>query len=105
PTAGRADALQFEVGLALPAVLQRPTAVVASCAAHELDRLGQARVARRADGLEMVKGAEDVVVPARGKRESDKFRLDDFARAVGAEEPVHEKELAAAALSVPHLLP
>jgi hypothetical protein len=35
----------------------------------------------------MVESAEDIVVPPRWEREASECRLDDFTRAVGAEEP------------------
>ena len=37
-------------------------------------------------------------MPARWEREENKNRLDDFARAVGAKEPVHQQEFASSVL-------
>ena len=50
-----------------------------------------------ARGLEVIEGAEDVVVPSGRKRKTHKQRLDDFASAMG-EEPVRQKKFPAAAL-------
>src|SRR5438105_4971281 len=65
PAAGCAEPFQFEVGPALPAVLQRPAAILPPGAPDDLDRLGKTRVGRRVDGLEIIESAEDVVVPPR----------------------------------------
>src|SRR5437773_2549221 len=72
PAAGGADALHLEIGLSLVPVLQRPAAVLALAAADEVDRLGEARVAGRLDGLEIIEGPEHVIVPARRKRKLQK---------------------------------
>src|SRR5262249_11122716 len=105
PAAGRTEAFQFEVCLALPAVLQRPAAVAPPGVLNDLDRLGEALVARRTHGLEMVQGTEDVVVPPWREGETREYRLDDFTGAVGAKEPMHQQELTPAALRGPHRLP
>src|SRR5205807_675316 len=62
PAAGPTEPFQFEVRLAPVAVRQRPTPILALAAAENLDRLGEARVARRVDNLEIIESAEDVVV-------------------------------------------
>src|SRR5262245_26464660 len=98
PTAGRTEAFQFEVRLALVAVLQGPKAVRPLAITHDVDGLGETPVARRADGLEIVESPENVVVPPRRESESKEYRLDDVAVTVGAEEPVHQKELTPAPL-------
>ena len=77
PTARRTEAFQFEVRLALPAVLQRPAAVGALGATDDVDRFAEAPVPRRVDGLEIIESAEDVVVPARREREAKEDGLDD----------------------------
>src|SRR5262245_17324457 len=63
PAAGRAEAFQLEVGLALVAVLERPAAIVAPRASDDVNRLGEARIAGRLNGLEVIEGAKDIVVP------------------------------------------
>src|SRR5262249_11167463 len=93
---------QLEVGLALVAVLELPAAIVAPRASDDVDRLGEARVARRLDGLEVIERAQDIVVPARREGEAKEDRLDDRAGAMGAEEPMHQEELTAATLGSPH---
>src|SRR5207249_3239557 len=65
PAAGFTKLFQFEVGLALVTILQRPSAVLALAAADNLDRLGEAWVSLRVDRLEIVQSAENVVVPPR----------------------------------------
>src|SRR5260370_11909921 len=65
PAAGRAEAFQLEVGFAPVHVLQRPAAVGPLTALDQADGVGQARVPRRPDGLEIVEGTQNVVVPAR----------------------------------------
>src|SRR5262249_28371350 len=81
---------------------QCPAAVLALGALDYVHCVGEARVARRADGLEIVESAEDVVVPSWWEREANEYRLDNFAGAVRAKEPVHQKELTAATLRGPH---
>src|SRR5205807_6048555 len=104
PAAGPTEPFQFEVRLAPVAVRQRPTPILALAAAENLDRLGEARVARRVDNLEIIESAEDVVVPPRREREAKEDWLDDFASAVGAKEAVHEQEFTTAALCILHRL-
>src|SRR5262249_59129631 len=65
---------------------------------EEGDRHGQAGIARRVDRLEVIEGAQDIVVPARREGKAKEDRLDDRARAMGAEEPMHQEELPAATL-------
>src|SRR5258708_4476193 len=84
-------------------MLQGPAPVLAPALPYDLDRLGEALVARSVDGLEIVQRAEDVVVPPWGECEDSEYRLDDFAGAVRAEEPVHQQEFPAAALRGPHV--
>src|SRR5947208_1597666 len=91
PAAGRAKPFQIEIRLASIFVVQRPATILALAGAHNFDRLRKARVGRRIDGLEIVQSAEDVVVPARWERKMQENRLDDFAGAVGAKEPVTEQ--------------
>ena len=98
PAAGGAQALKFKVGLAFVSILQKPAAVPAPGGADDANRLGEARVPGSVDGLEVIEGAQDVVVPPRREGEANENRLDDLAGAIGAEEPVHEKEFPAAAL-------
>jgi hypothetical protein len=102
PAAGGADAFELEPSLALVAVVERPAAVLALCAADNVDCFAEALVARRARGLEIVERAEDVVVPARWEGELKENRLDDFARAMRAKQPVHQQKLAAAGLGGPY---
>lgn len=83
-------------------MLERPAAVVAPSAPHDVDGLREPPVARGSDLLEVVESAEDVVVPSRRETETKEHRLDDFTCAVGAEEPMLQEELAAPALSGPH---
>src|SRR3989442_16021795 len=68
----------FEREVRLPAVdvLQEPPAVLPALAANEIDRLREALVARRAGGRELVKRAQDVIVPARREGELKRRRLD-----------------------------
>src|SRR5262249_59437917 len=75
PAAGRAPSFQLEVGLALVAVVERPAAVVAPRPSDDVDRLGEARIARRLDGLEVIERAQDVVVPARREGKAEGERL------------------------------
>src|SRR5262249_11795026 len=102
PAAGRAEWFQRGVGLPLVVVLQRPAAILAPGALDDVNRLGEARVAGRAHGLEVIERAKDIVVPAGWEGEANEDWLDDFAGAMRAEEPVHEEKLAAAALRGPH---
>src|SRR5438552_16611595 len=88
PAAGLAKSFQFEVGLALVAILQQPSAVVAPAAPDNLDRLGKAWVSSRVDRLEIVQSAEDVVMPPRREGEGKEDRLDHFACAIGAKHPI-----------------
>src|SRR5574341_2212362 len=104
PPAGRTETFQLEVGLALVAVLQRPATVLALGAKEDADRFGKALVAGRAYGLEVIEGAEDIVVPPRREREAQEDGFDDLASAMGTKQPVHQQELAAAALRSPHRL-
>src|SRR5213596_2382798 len=92
PAAGHTDPFQFEVGLALVAILQRPSAVLALAVADNLDRLGEAWVRARVDRLEIVQSTEDVVVPPRREGEGKEDRLDHFATPMGANQPMHEEE-------------
>src|SRR6266516_62827 len=101
PTARRAESFEREIRLPLVRMLQRPAPVLALPATDDIDCLGEAPVARRVDGLEIVESAEDVVVPPWREREASEERLDDFAGPVGAKEPVYQEELAAAALRGP----
>src|SRR5437588_1423728 len=63
PAAGRAEPFKLEIRLPFVRVLQGPAPVLALAFAHDVDRLGEALIARRAHGLEIVESAEDVVVP------------------------------------------
>jgi hypothetical protein len=92
------EAFELEVRLPPVAVLQQPTAVCPLLAADDVDRLGEAPVARRADVSEVIERAENVVVPPRREGEAGKGGLDDRARTVGAEQPMSGEELPAAAL-------
>jgi hypothetical protein len=67
-------------------VLQRPAAVFALRAADDFDGFGETRVARGVDGLEVIEGAKNVVVPPGREREAEEKRLDDFAGAVRTKE-------------------
>lgn len=98
PAAGRAEAFQFEIGFPFVGVLERPAAVFAASAADDFDGFREARVAWGIDGLEVIEGAENVVVPSGWKREADEEGLDDFAGAVRAKEAVREEKFAAAVL-------
>src|SRR5262245_41087404 len=102
PAAGRAKSFQLEVGLALVAILKLPAAIIAPRASDDVNRLGNARIAGRLACLEIIEGAKDIVVPARREGEANEDRFDDLARAMGAEEPMHQEELAAQALGGPH---
>src|SRR5207244_4949063 len=75
PAARRARAFQLEVRLPLVRMLQRPAAVRALAALDDGDGVGEARVARRVDVLEIVESAEDVVVPAWRESEAREDRL------------------------------
>src|SRR5205823_14120879 len=92
PAAGFTKLFQFEVGLALVTILQRPSAVLALAAADNLDRLGEAWVSLRVDRLEIVQSAENVVVPTRWEGEGKEDRLDHFASPMGAKQPMHQEE-------------
>src|SRR2546430_1567693 len=61
PATGRANAFQFKKRLALEPVPQQPPAVPALAAADDVDRVGEAPVARRLDGLKVIEGPEDVI--------------------------------------------
>jgi hypothetical protein len=63
-------------------------------AADHVDRVGEAAVAGRLHGLEVVERAEDVVVPARREGEERERRLDGPGGTVGAKEPVDEEKFA-----------
>ena len=104
PAARRAEALQFQVRLALVGVLQRPTAVGTPARADDAHGFSETPIARRVDGLEVVERSQDVVVPPRREREPLEFRLDDPAGPVGAKEPVDEEELTRASLRRAHQL-
>jgi len=78
--------------------MEGPAAVGEAGVVEDGDGVGEAGVAGGVDGLEVVEGAEDVVVPAGREGEAEEGGLDDFAGAVGAEEAVEEEEFAAAAL-------
>ena len=82
-------------------MLQRPTPVLALAATDDVHCLRQTRVAGRVDRLKVIECAEDVVVPSRRKSEASEYRLDDFARTLGAKEAVCQEELPAAALRDP----
>src|SRR6266508_427895 len=103
PAARRAEALELEIRLPLVRVLPRPAAVLAPARTYDADGLGEAAVARRVDGLEIVDGAKDVVVPSWREGEPHEYGLDGLPGPVGAKEPVHQEELTAAALRGPHL--
>src|SRR5438128_11778765 len=66
------------------------------------DGVGQARIARRLNGLEIVERAENVVVPPRREGEAKEHRLDDFSRAMRAKQPMHEEEFPAPSLRLAH---
>jgi len=83
-------------------VLQPPATVTAARQLDDVDGLGEAWIARRFDSLEVIEGAEDVVVPPGRKIKAGKRRLDDFAGSVGAKETVCQQKLAAAGLRGPH---
>src|SRR5437762_1594815 len=102
PAARRAEAFKLEIRLPFVRVFERPAPVLALPAADDVDCLGQARVARRIDGLEVVECAEDVVMPSGRKRKASECGLDDFAGTVGAKEPVYQEELPAELLRGPH---
>jgi hypothetical protein len=48
-------------------VLKRPASVHALVSPDDVNGLGETLVAARVDGLEVIEGAEDVVVPPRGE--------------------------------------
>src|SRR5262249_50279202 len=102
PAAGRAKLFHLEVGLALVAVLERPAAIFVSRVTDDVNRLGEARIAGRVHCLEVIERAKDVVVPAGRVGEAHEDRLDDFPRAMGSEEPMHQEELAATTLRGPN---
>src|SRR5438105_3533360 len=102
PAARRAEAFQLEVRLPLVRVLQRPAAVLVLAVMDDVDGVGEARVARRVDGVEIVESAEDVVVSSWREREANEYGLDDFAGPVRAKEPVYQEELTAAPLRFVH---
>jgi hypothetical protein len=98
PAAGRAESLKLKIGFPLVGVLQRPTAVFEPAAVNDFDGLGEARIARSVDSLEIIERAENVVVPPGRKGEAREFRLDDFAGAMRSEKAVKQQELAGTAL-------
>src|SRR2546426_12754295 len=90
PAARRPEAFELEIRLSPVRVFQRPAAVLAPAVTKDVDRLGEAPVARRVDGLESVESAEDVVVPPWRESETGEYRLDDLAGTMGAKEPVRQ---------------
>src|SRR5262249_46643727 len=102
PAARGAEALHDEIGLAVVAMLQRPAAVVAAGALDDVDRVHEASIAGRVDGLEVIECAKNVVMPARREGEAEENRLDDCAGAMRAEQSMHHDDIAVAALGGPH---
>src|SRR5216683_645303 len=90
PPFQHAQMFQLEVGLPFVRLLQRPAAVRKLPVLDNADGVGQARIARRLNGLEIVERAENVVVPPRRESEAKEPWLDDGSRAMGAKQPVHE---------------
>jgi len=88
PAAGCAEAFQFEICFPFVGVLERPAAVFAPAAADDFDGFGEARIARGIDSLEVIEGAENVVVPSGREREANEEGFDNFAGAMGTEESV-----------------
>src|SRR6516225_3648956 len=82
PATGRAKSFHLEVGLPLVAVLEQPAAIIALRASDDVNRLGQAWIARGLDRLEVIKRTQDIVVPARREGETDEDWLDDRTRAM-----------------------
>jgi hypothetical protein len=83
-------------------MLQSPTAIRTPAGTDDVDRLGEALVARGVDGLEVVQRAKDVVVPPRRKGKAREDRIDDFAVPAGAEQPMLQEELTPAPLRDTH---
>src|SRR5262249_19280129 len=79
-------------------MLQGPAAVLTLAFTDDFDRLVEAPVSRRVDGLEIIECAEDVVVPPWRERKTSEYRFDDFAGTVGTKEPMHQEELTTTAL-------
>src|SRR5262249_3301272 len=102
PPAGRANSFHFKVRLPPVAVLQGPAAIVAPRAADNVNCVSKAWIAGGVDRLEVIERAQDIVMPARREGEAKENRLDNLARAMGAEQPVHQQELATATLGGSH---
>ena len=83
PATGGAETFNFEVGFAAVDILQWPTAIRKLRLAHNLDCVVEAGVTRSIDGLEVIEGAENVVMPARRKRQFQKDGFHYCASAVG----------------------
>lgn len=86
PEAGEAvRSFHLEVRRTLVCVLQRPPARHISLGYDQIDRFGAPIVEARAGRSEVVKPAEDVVVPAGREREHRESRVDDLPGRAGPE--------------------
>lgn len=73
-------------------------------APNNLNRLRQSFVAFGPHGLKVIESSENVVMPARRKREQSKFRPNDVSCTVRAEQPVHEQKVLPALLRYSNVL-
>lgn len=74
-------------------ILEKPASVLLALLEDHFDRVLEAVIVVRVARPEVVQRAQDVVVPARRKRESRQRRIHDFTRPVRTVEPVAKEEL------------